>query len=109
MGRFAGQLARQRAAAGFHTAYAFYHRNGGRAKFPFTFAYYAKIERGRGLPRAEWLPLLLTFLKLPSPSPAQRDFLLAYLRDLLGEDEIFEGYFLPLLERRRQPKPSSED
>ncbi|MFH2204490.1 MAG: hypothetical protein ABIJ96_15350 [Elusimicrobiota bacterium] len=97
MDRFAELLIRQRQAAGFPTAYAFYHRNGGRGKFNFTFAYYAKIERGKALPRGEWLPPLLTLLKLSPSSPARRDILLAYLRDLLGDDDIFDGHFIPLL------------
>ena len=97
MGHFAGALVRIRLAAGFPTAYAFYHRGGGRKAFPFSYAYYTQIERGKTLPRAEWLPVILALLRLPPDPEARRELLLDYLRDTVGRDEVFEDLFRPLV------------
>lgn len=102
MGRFAKALTRLRVDAGFPTAYAFYHRSGGRRAFPFSYAFYTQIERGKTLPRAEWLPLLLSLMRLPADPVSRREILVAYLRDSLRSDEVFEGLFEPLL---RPPAP----
>lgn len=83
--------------AGFATAYAFYHRSGGRTAFPFSYAYYTQIERGKTLPRAEWLPVILALLWLPADPEARRELLLAYLRDMIGRDEVFNDLFAPLV------------
>lgn len=96
MGRFARVLRRLRAAAGFPTAYAFYHRNGGKRAFPFSYGYYSQLERGTSVPRGEWLPLLLALLRLPPEPGARRELLEAYLRDLVGQDEVFDDLFAPL-------------
>ena len=53
---FSQQLIKARTAAGFNTAYKFYHRNGGRRHFKFTFVHYARIERGLSLPRPSRRP-----------------------------------------------------
>lgn len=86
MGRFSTELTRLRQESGFATPYAFYHKNGGRRVFPFTFAYYLKVERGESLPRAQWVPRLLSLLRIPPTQALHRAFALAYLADALGED-----------------------
>ena len=83
--------------AGFKTAYAFYHRNGGKRTFPFTYAYYTKIERGLSLPRGEWLPLLLSMLRIRPTAESQREFVLAYLKDQFGDPAVFSSLVDPLL------------
>ena len=103
MGRFSEALRLLRERAGFPTAYAFYHRNGGRRAFPFTYAYYTQVERGKSLPRGEWLPLLLSLLRLPPDPAARREVLEAYLRDLVGKDEVFDDAFAPLLRPAQAP------
>ncbi len=100
MKRFSRTLASLRKEAGFHTSYAFYHRNGGRRIFPFTYAYYAKIERGCGLPRGEWLPLLLKLLKIESVSESREALLRDYLCDLFGHEETFDLLVAPMLGER---------
>ena len=97
MARFGKTLAGIRADAGFPSSYAFYHRNGGRRTFPFTYAYYAQIEAGRSLPRAEWLRLILSLLRVPPTAAAQRRLILDYVRDLVGHEETFEDLVAPLL------------
>lgn len=97
MGRFALNFRRLRADAGFPTSYAFYHRNGGKRAFPFTYAYYAKLERGAGLPRAEWLPLLLSMLRISPAAEDQRRLIEDYLFDLVGHEGAFKELVAPLL------------
>ena len=96
MGRFAQELARLRQESGFATPYAFYHRNGGRRVFPFTFAYYLKVERGDSLPRAVWVPRLLSLLRIPPTKALHRAFALAYLEDSLGR-EAYDALLGPYL------------
>src|SRR5579885_2903577 len=97
MGLFARSLERLRLEAGFPTPYAFYHRNGGRRVFPFTFAYYLKLERGRHLPRPEWLPVLLSLLRLPPSEELYGRFVTDYLRDHFGSEENYRSLVEPLL------------
>ncbi len=101
---FAQTLTRLRRDAGFHTPYAYYHRNGGRRVFPFTFAYYLKLERGKHLPRPEWLPLLLALLRVPPTDEMHRLFVLDYLKDLFVTEETFRSLVAPLL-RDAVPAP----
>ncbi|TPW19699.1 MAG: hypothetical protein FD126_2418, partial [Elusimicrobia bacterium] len=96
MTRFGPALARLRRDAGFATAYAFYHRSGGRRLFPFTFQYYLKIEAGRSVPRADWVPGLVSALRVAPSHGAYRELVLDYLRDLCGREETFEALFAPL-------------
>lgn len=94
MPRFNQTLCRFRAAAGYRTAYAFYHSNGGRRVFPFTYAYYAKIERGESLPRPEWLLLIIQSLR--AVSAAQKALLTAdYLSTFAGP--AFDELFSPMI------------
>ena len=97
MGRFSGTLARLRREAGFPTAYAFYHKNGGKRTFPFTYPYYAKLERGDSLPRAAWLTLLLGQMRVGPTAGERRALVLDYLRDLFSDDAAFDALVEPLL------------
>lgn len=97
MGRFAGTLARLRREAGFPTAYAFYHKNGGKRTFPFTYPYYAKLERGDSLPRGAWLGLLLDQMRVGPTAGERRGLVLDYLRDLFSDDQAFDALVEPLL------------
>jgi len=97
MGRFASALARIRTEAGFKTAYAFFHKNGGRRVFPCTFPYYLRIERGQALPRPEWLPIFMTLLRIPPTDALWRQFIVDYLRDHFGTEEAFQSAVAPLL------------
>lgn len=80
----------------FKTAYAFYHGNGGRRVFPFTYAYYLKVERGASLPTPAWLAALLAGLR--NVGSAQRARLTRdYLRDLSGTAAVYDAVFAPLI------------
>lgn len=86
---FPSVLGEFRAAAGYSSAYKFYHNNGGRRHFPFTYAYYARFERGAALPRAPWLPSILTAMRIAIGEAEHKRLMRAYLVDLLGGEEIF--------------------
>ena len=97
MALFSKSLALLRVEAGFATPYAFYNRNGGRRVFPFTFAYYLKLEAGQHLPRPEWLPILLNLLRIPPSDALYRRFVTDYLRDHFGTEENYQSLLGPLL------------
>ena len=97
MALFSKSLVLLRLEAGFTTPYAFYHRNGGRHVFPFTFAYYLKLERGQHLPRPEWLPILLSLLRIPPSDALYQRFVTDYLRDHFGTEENYQSLLGPLL------------
>jgi hypothetical protein len=105
MGHFSATLSRMRSEAGWRTAYAFYHRNGGRRAFPFTYAYYAKIERGDSLPRPEWVPQLFTFLRILPDEESQRRLIISFLKDLIGKDDLFESWIAPLIRPAEASRP----
>lgn len=96
-GVFARTLVRLRQDAGFKTPYAYYHRNGGRRVFPFTFAYYLKLERGKHLPRPEWLPIMLAILRIPPTDEAYHGFVSDFLKDLFVTEENYRSLVAPLL------------
>lgn len=108
MARFPRTLIALRTEAGFPTPYAFYHKNGGRHVFPFTFTYYVQLEKGKHLPRAEWLPLLLNLLRIPPTDELYRRFVTDYLRDLFGTDENFASLVAPLLAAPPAKKPGQQ-
>jgi DNA-binding transcriptional ArsR family regulator len=93
---FAAALAAARAAAGFPTAYKFYHNNGGRRHFPFTYAYYARFERGAALPRPGWLAAILTAMRVAIGEDGHRTLMRAYLVDLLGGEETYHLVMGPI-------------
>lgn len=81
---FSSQLIKARAAAGFDTAYKFYHRNGGRKHFKFTFMHYSRIERGLSLPGPGGLQAIFLALRLMPTEAGARELLISYLRSMLG-------------------------
>lgn len=94
---FAMILRQVRREAGYATAYAFYHKNGGRAIFPFTYVHYLRLERAVSLPRPEWMPTLLFALRLPQHSTCVRELNIAYLKALLRTAPAYESVLAPLL------------
>lgn len=101
MGNFAENLIKARAAAGFNTAYKFYHHNGGRRHFSFTFVHYLRVEKGASLPKPEGLERILIALRLLPTQGEARELLLGYLRGYLGKRA---DYILnPLFSLERQP------
>jgi biotin operon repressor len=85
MKSFAQSLIKARIAAGFDSAYKFYHRNGGRRHFCFTFIHYLRIEKGVSLPTPEWLERIFIALRLLPTREQAREILTHYLRDYLGK------------------------
>lgn len=98
MSRFSRTLARLRHEAGFPTAYAFYHRSGGLRSFPFTFAHYRQLERGKHLPRPQWLPALMDLLRLPQTDARRRGFVVDFLRALFVTEGNYEFLVAPLMQ-----------
>jgi len=97
MGTFSERLARMRREAGFPTAYRFYHSNGGRRHFGFTYVHYLRLEKGASLPRTAWLPGLLSGLRLSPGDPGTREFFLDFLKDLTGGEDGYALIVAPLL------------
>jgi len=93
---FSKQLIRARAAAGFDTAYKFYHRNGGRPHFKFTFVHYNRIEHGLSLPRPEGLQAIFLALRLMPTEAGARELLVSYLRSHLGGGTAADYILNPL-------------
>ncbi|TPW21040.1 MAG: hypothetical protein FD126_1087 [Elusimicrobia bacterium] len=108
MGLFSKSLVRLRIESGFTAPYAFYHRNGGRRVFPFTFAYYLKLERGEHLPRPEWLPILLSLMRIPPSNELYRRFVTDYLRDHFGTEENFQSLVGPLLATKHERRDDQQ-
>ncbi|MBI4345509.1 MAG: hypothetical protein HY553_01550 [Elusimicrobia bacterium] len=97
MQQFSKVLSRVRREAGYPTAYAYYHKNGGRRLFPFTYVHYLRFERAVSLPRPEWMPMLLFALRFPQHSTSVRELALAYVKALLRTEEAYHAVLAPLL------------
>ncbi|HNW44186.1 MAG TPA: hypothetical protein PKI19_06755 [Elusimicrobiales bacterium] len=93
---FAANLIKARTAAGFETAYKFYHRNGGRGHFPFTFFHYTRVEKGLTLPSPAAMRNIFIALRLLPTQGETRELLLSYLQGLLGGGRVAEDILNPL-------------
>ena len=85
MGNFAENLIKARVAAGFNTAYKFYHHNGGRRHFCFTFVHYLRVEKGASFPKPEGLERIFIALRLLPTQGEARELLVSYLKGCLGK------------------------
>lgn len=103
MGHYNRELIRLREGAGFTTAYMFYHRNGGRRAFPFTYAYYVKVEHGKSLPKPEWAAAILAGLRTRPSETDKFRLTRAYLQDLSESSVVFDSLFAPHLENTQDP------
>lgn len=103
MGQYNRELIRLREGAGFTTAYMFYHRNGGRRVFPFTYAYYVKVENGRSLPKPKWAAAILAGLRTRPSGTDKFRLTRAYLADLSEESGVFDAMFSPHLRSAQDP------
>jgi hypothetical protein len=93
---FSETLMRLRRDAGFPTAYKFYHTNGGKPVFKISYRMYLFLEQGKRIPPMESLGTYIFALKLlPKTAPAV-DFMSAWLKTYLGE-ENFRNFIEPLL------------
>ncbi len=96
-------LIKARSAAGFDTAYKFYHRNGGRRHFVCTFVHYMRIEKGASVPKPEWLERILLALRLLPTQAEARDLLTSYLRAFLGGGRCADYVLAPLFAGQEGP------
>ncbi len=101
-GNFASHLIKARTAAGFDTAYKFYHRNGGRKHFGCTFVHYMRVEKGESVPKPEWLERIMIALRLLPTQAEARDLLMSYLRDSLGGGRTADYVLNPLFSGQPQ-------
>lgn len=103
MGHYNRELIRLREGAGFTTAYMFYHRNGGRRVFPFTYAYYVKVEHGQSLPKPKWAAAILAGLRTRPSGTDKFRLTSAYLKDLSENSAVFDALFSPHLKNTQDP------
>lgn len=106
---FSAVLARLRSKRGFKTPYAFFSRNGGPRGLGMTYGAYWKIEKGRLLPKGERLAVLLTCLGLSPASPEARELLRAYLKAMLGSDQVLDWVVSAFGPESSPPQRSTED
>ena len=90
MSAFSEALLALRREAGFPSAYRFYHRNGGRRHFGFTYVHYLRLEKGAKAPRAAAFGAILKALRLAPAQDGARKMFQSYLLDVLGSPEAYE-------------------
>lgn len=90
MSAFSEALLFLRREAGFPSAYRFYHRNGGRRHFGFTYVHYLRLEKGAKAPRSEAFGAILKALRLAPAADGARKLFRSYLLDVLGSPEAYE-------------------
>lgn len=104
---FSETLAKSRKAAGFPTAYRFFHDNGGAHVLGASYRKYLLWEQGKALPPVHLLARLLPALKLLPKGPGHGALAAAWLRTLAGEPayaEVF-GPFIEVLDAERGLSP----
>ena len=92
--------------AGFRTAYSFFHDNGGRAVFCFSYRMYLAMEDGHKLPPFKAMPLIVHGLRLVALSEPATRLVSAWLAQKLGAD-AFKLLLEPLLKEPPPPSISS--
>ena len=110
---FARALGAKREAAGFPTAYAFFHRRGGRERFGFSYHHYLLLESGKRLQSTEALERIVDALEAyPSTDVATRRRLLQlYLRACVDGSALFDSVLSdPKTQAREpgEPQPQAE-
>lgn len=88
--RFSALVCRYREQAGYATARGFYEALGGRDFFDCTYKAYLNAENGVSLPSPRLVEKLVAAFRLALHKEQAREFALAYLRLLIGEDDFFE-------------------
>ncbi|MBI4345955.1 MAG: hypothetical protein HY553_03815 [Elusimicrobia bacterium] len=90
LAHFAKLVRRYREQAGFETARDFYEALGGKEKMGVGFKAYANVERGLSVPQPALVERLVAAFRLAHSPERSREFAMAYLRVLLGFDEMLE-------------------
>ncbi len=99
MKKFCKSLKAAREAAGFPSAYKFYHNNGGKKHFPFTFVHYTRIENGTSLPKPESIEHIFLALRILPTEASAKELLTAYLNDMMGGGRVGEYILGPLFSK----------
>lgn len=81
---------RYREQAGYASTRGFYEALGGRDFFDCTYKAYLNAENGASLPSPRLVEKLVAAFRLALHKDQAREFALAYLRLLIGEDDFFE-------------------
>ena len=94
-GRFAKTLLGRRKERGYPTAYSFYHKNGARKTFGFSYHHYLLIEKGMRLPSQNSLKAILGALGLETTAfyAERKELLLLFMKALLNGDPLFDPLF----------------
>ncbi len=98
---FSKMLLDLRIAAGFPTAYRFYHSSGGRNILGLSYRAYLLIESGKNLPAPERLKTFMGALRLISKGGEANAFVTAWLQSMMGADN-FRELIIPLLANLQQ-------
>lgn len=98
---FSEALVKLRKAAGFPTAYRFFHDNGGDKVLGMCYRKYLMMEQGRILPLFKHLRAFIFGLRLEARGAAANEFVNSWLRTMTGE-ELYEEILSPLLSARQK-------
>lgn len=93
---FSDTLVKLRKAAGFPTAYRFFHDNGGDKVLGMCYRKYLMMEQGRILPLFKHMRAFIFGLRFVPNCSEARELATAWLRTMAG-DEAFEDILRPLL------------
>lgn len=93
---FAETLTQYRKDAGFKTAYAFFHANGGKDLFKVSYRMYLQYEDGHRLPRFDMMGAYFFALRLTQRSAPAAEFICAWLKSSLGSDN-YRAFLEPLI------------
>jgi hypothetical protein len=85
---FSELLVKNRKNAGFRTAYAFFHSNGGQDVLKVSYRKYLRMEQGELLPKFNKLGAYIYSLRLFPRSYSAAEFVSAWLKTSLGEEEF---------------------
>ncbi len=98
---FSSALTELRKAAGFPTAYRFYHDNGAQKVLGFSYRKYLLFEQGQTLPAPDTLRRLSLALRLIPKTPPAGRLAAAWLRTTAG-DEAYGEVFAPFISVREE-------
>ncbi len=100
---FSKELVKLREAAGFKTAYAFFHENGGQEVLGLSYRKYLLLEQGKNLPALARLTRLSYALRLTPQGPEANGLAVAWLRTFAGDD-VYQETLAPLIAPRAEVK-----
>lgn len=98
---FSNLLVQLRTAAGFPTAYRFYHDSGGKNVLKLSYRAYLMVEQGKNLPVADRLGTFIWALRLFPKTAEANAFVSAWLQTAMGP-ENFRDFIAPLLSAHTQ-------